>query len=91
MAWLKQRGYAAKDLDRKAVEKQLEKEDLPPPVRRVLELRLGGAQAAVKKIDALLARAGDDDRVRGSFRYHGASTGRWAVKDSSRRISSGRK
>ena len=51
---------------------------LPPPVRRVLELRLGGAQAAVKKIDALLARAGDDDRVRGAFRYHGASTGRWA-------------
>ena len=47
-------------------------------MRRVLELRLGGAQAAVKKIDALLARAGDDDRVRGAFRYHGASTGRWA-------------
>ena len=52
--------------------------DLPPQVRRALELRLGGAQAAVKKIDALLARAGDDDRVRGAFRYHGAATGRWA-------------
>src|SRR5262249_41393291 len=36
------------------------------------------AQAAVKKIDALLARAGDDDRVRDAFRYHGAGTGRWA-------------
>ena len=47
-------------------------------MRRVLELRLGGAQAAAKKIDALLARAGDDDRVRGAFRYHGAATGRWA-------------
>jgi DNA polymerase bacteriophage-type len=35
-------------------------------------------QAAVKKIDALLARAGDDDRVRGAFKYHGAATGRWA-------------
>ena len=79
MAWLKdQGGFAAPSLDRKAIEKQLEKDDLPPAVRRVLELRLGGAQAAVKKIDALLARAGDDDRVRGSFRYHGASTGRWA-------------
>jgi DNA polymerase bacteriophage-type len=44
----------------------------------VLELRMSGAQAAVKKIDALLARAGADDRVRGSFKYHGASTGRWA-------------
>ena len=44
----------------------------------MLELRLGGAQAAVKKIDALLGRAGADHRVRGAFRYHGASTGRWA-------------
>ena len=51
---------------------------VPPSVQRVLELRLGGAQAADKKITALLARAGEDDRVRGAFRYHGASTGRWA-------------
>jgi DNA polymerase len=79
MSWLKaQGGFAAQSLDRKAVEKQLEKDDLPPPVRRVLELRLGGAQSAVKKIDALLARAGDDDRVRGAFKYHGAGTGRFA-------------
>jgi DNA polymerase bacteriophage-type len=78
LKWLQQRGYAAKSLDRKAIERQLEKEDLPPLTRCVLELRLGGAQAAVKKIDALLARAGDDDRVRGAFRFHGASTGRWA-------------
>ena len=56
----------------------LREDELAAPVRRVLELRAGGAQAAVKKIDALLARAGDDDRVRGAFRYHGASTGRWA-------------
>jgi DNA polymerase len=76
--WLQQQGCTAKKLDRKAIERQLEGEDLPSPVRRVLELRLGGAQAAVKKIDALLARAGDDDRVRGAFRFHGAGTGRWA-------------
>ena len=31
---------------------------MPPAVRRVLELRQGGAQAAVKKLDALLVRAG---------------------------------
>jgi DNA polymerase len=78
MKWLCERGYAAKSLGRKAVEKQLEKEDLPPPVRRALELRLGGAKAAVKKFDAALIRAGDDDRIRGAFRFHGARTGRWA-------------
>jgi DNA polymerase len=77
--WLTEQGYPVKKLDRKAIEKLLKDAELmPAPVQRVLELRLGGAQAAVKKIDALLARAGNDDRVRGAFRYHGASTGRWA-------------
>jgi DNA polymerase len=78
LQWLQQQGCPAKKLDRKAVEKLLERDELPPPVRRILELRLGGAQAAVKKIDALLARVGSGDRVRGAFRFHGAATGRWA-------------
>ena len=78
LLWLQLQGCTAKKLDRKAIEQQLDKDDLSSPVRRALELRLGGAQAAVKKLRALLARAGDGDRVRGAFRYHGASTGRWA-------------
>jgi DNA polymerase len=78
LQWLHRTGYKAKTLNRKAIEKELQNEDLAASVRRVLELRLGGAQAAVKKIDALLARAGDDNRVRGAYRFHGASTGRWA-------------
>jgi hypothetical protein len=77
--WLQQQGCTARKLDKKAIEKLLlDTELLPPPVRRVLVLRQGGAQAAVKKIDALLAHAGDDDRIRDAFRYHGAATGRWA-------------
>jgi DNA polymerase bacteriophage-type len=78
LQWAQQHGCTMQKLDRKAIERQLEKEALPSPVRRVLELRLGGAQAAAKKIDALLVRADNDNRVRGAFRYHGASTGRWA-------------
>jgi DNA polymerase len=78
LAWLQQQGCTMAKIDRRAIERQLEGKDLSPPVRRVLELRLGGAQAAVRKIDALLQRAGADNRVRGAFRYHGASTGRWA-------------
>ena len=77
-SWLQDQGCILQKLDRKAIERQLQKNDLPPTVQRVLELRLGGAQAAVKKIDALLARAGADDRILGSFRYHGAATGRWS-------------
>ena len=50
---------------------------MPAAVRRALELRQGGAQAAAKKIDAFLARCDSDGRIRGALRYHGASTGRW--------------
>ena len=75
--WLQEHGCIVKSLDRKAITKLLLTE-LPSKVQRVLELRLGGAQAAVKKINALLARVDDDGRIRGAFRYHGAGTGRWA-------------
>jgi DNA polymerase len=78
LTWVREHGSVLEQLERKSIGKELERDDLPPVVRRALELRLGGAQAAVKKLDALLARAGDDDRVRDAFRYHGASTGRWA-------------
>jgi hypothetical protein len=66
-----------RNLDKQTIAKLLlDSELLSPPVRRALELRQGGAQAAVKKIDALLARAGIDNRIRGAFRHHGAATGR---------------
>jgi DNA polymerase len=76
--WLQRQGCTASKLDRKTIEQLLKQENLPPAVLRVLGIRLDGAQSATKKLDALLARAGDDDRVRGAFRYHGAATGRWA-------------
>jgi len=76
--WLETQGCSVKSLDKKVIEKLLLNTELPPLVLRVLELRAGGAQAAVKKLDALLLRAGDDNRVRGAFKFHGAATGRWA-------------
>ena len=76
-AWLAEQGCAVKSLDKKSVETLL-KTELPSQVQRALELRQNGGQAAVKKIAALLDRAGSDGRVRGSFQYHKASTGRWA-------------
>ena len=66
--WLDSQGCHTRTLKREAVEELLEG-DLSAPVRRVLELRLGGAQAASKKIVSLLARAGDDGRVRGAFTF----------------------
>jgi len=77
-AWLAQNGCSATTLDKATIEKLLAAGDLPITVRRALELRQDGAQAAAKKIDALLARCDGDGRIRGALRYHGASTGRWA-------------
>jgi DNA polymerase len=78
LAWLQQEGCKAKTLDRKALEKLLLEPDLPSHVQRVVELRVAGAQAATKKLDALLVRADENDRVHDAFRFHGASTGRWS-------------
>jgi DNA polymerase len=77
-AWLAVQGRTVENLDNGAIKDLLESEELSGPVRRVLELRQGGAQAAAKKVDALLARVDDDGRIRGAFRYCGASTGRWS-------------
>ena len=76
-AWLQTQGCILDSLDKKSVAKLL-KNELTPQVRRALELRQDGGQAAVKKIAALLDRVGSGGRVRGSFIYHKASTGRWA-------------
>jgi DNA polymerase len=77
-AWLARQGCKTECLDKSAIENLLASSALPTPARRVLELRQSGAQAAAKKIDALLARCDRDGRIRGALRFHGASTGRWA-------------
>jgi DNA polymerase len=76
--WLTQQGCIADGLDKTRIENLLAVDNLAPAVRRALELRQSGAQAAAKKIDALLVRCDRDGRIRGALRYHGASTGRWA-------------
>jgi DNA polymerase len=76
--WLAAHDCTTKTLDKTAIEELLTSEELSAPVRRVLELRQGGAQAASRKIDSFLARCDEDGRIRGALRYHGASTGRWA-------------
>jgi len=77
-AWLG-RHIDVSTLDKKAIEELLGLE-LEENVRRVLELRLLGAQAAVAKADALLDRRCADGRVRGSFVYHAAGPGRWSSR-----------
>jgi DNA polymerase len=77
-AWLAEHGCEVKDVQKKTLKSALRRKELDPVARRVIELRLGAAHAAATKIDALLAWRDSDGRVRGTLRFHGASTGRWA-------------
>jgi DNA polymerase len=76
--WLTQQGCTVDTLDKAAIQDLIAADNIAPAIRRALELRQSGAQAAAKKINALLARSDSDGRIRGALRYHGASTGRWA-------------
>src|SRR5262245_55906512 len=46
--------------------------------RRVLELRRDGARASTRNFRRILAWASDDDRLRGTMRFHGGAPGRWS-------------
>lgn len=52
-------------------------DDIPVHVRSALELRQEAGKTSVSKLQAMLNRANSDDRVRRSFIYHKATTGRW--------------
>jgi DNA polymerase len=74
--WLKDAGVDVANLREETLKKALAGE-LPLTVRRAIELRLAHAQAGAKKLISLAGNCDDDDRCRGSFRYHGAHTGRF--------------
>jgi DNA polymerase len=52
--------------------------DLPPQVRRVLELRQEAAKSSTAKLVAMREKASADGRIRNVHQFHAASTGRWA-------------
>lgn len=60
------------------LEALLGRPNLPPQVRRVLNIRAEASKVSVKKISALLTDSSADRRVRGLLSYHVATTGRWA-------------
>jgi len=77
--WLQSRGFDFPSLDKQTVEDSLERADLPPDVRRVLEIRQAIGGAAVKKLFAMQRCLNSDGRIRDSFVYCGAErTGRFA-------------
>jgi hypothetical protein len=78
LAWLTANGLPLDDLQKATLEKIVLDKALPALARRVIELRLDGAHAAVLKLHTLAAWMDNaDDRIRGCFRFHGASPGRF--------------
>jgi DNA polymerase bacteriophage-type len=75
--WLQERGHQVTGLTKRSVAAVLSHEPALD-VRRLLELRQQGAQAAARKLDSLIAGIDADQRLRGTLRYHGAATGRWS-------------
>lgn len=76
-AWIEAQGVAVESLGKADIDDLLEFDDLPGHVRHALEIRQEAAKTSVSKIKAMLDRASRDGRVRGTFMYHGAGTGRW--------------
>lgn len=76
--WMRESGLNLPDLKKATVDAALAKDDLTATQRRVLELRKELALVASKKYTAALDRINGDGRLRGSFQFFGAHTGRWA-------------
>lgn len=75
--WLRKKGVDVDSIAKDRLEALLNRDDLAPDVRRVIELRREAAKASVAKIDALLRGRNSDGRARGLLQYHAAGTGRW--------------
>lgn len=55
----------------------LERDDLHPVVRRLLEIRQKTGKTSTAKYASMASVIADDGRVHGLLQYHAASTGRW--------------
>jgi DNA polymerase bacteriophage-type len=78
IAWLAANDCEVPGADKVTLKRALTRKGLSPEVRRVIELRLEGAKAAANKLHTMRAWRNGDGRIRGAFRFHGASTGRWS-------------
>lgn len=77
--WLDGEGVRMANLQKATVSEELEKEDIPDKVRRVLEIRQQLGKTSVKKYVAMATAKCEDDRIRGLTQFYGANrTGRWA-------------
>jgi DNA polymerase len=79
LSWLEERGYKLTDITGETVDNMLVSINLPPNVKRVLELRQLGSQTSTAKYEKM-REVQVENRIRNTLVYHGASTGRWASR-----------
>tara|TARA_R100000234_G_scaffold60618_1_gene36735 strand:- start:2890 stop:4905 length:2016 start_codon:yes stop_codon:yes gene_type:complete len=81
--WLFSKGLVGEtdSVDKAAIEKLLERDDLPADVREVCEIRQEtGKLTSLAKLKRLPDVLSGDGRARGLFAYHAAHTGRWSSR-----------
>lgn len=83
LEWLEDEGLALPNLAAATVTETLaalqkERHGVSENAKRLLEIRQALAKSSTKKYQAMITRAGADERVRDLALYHGASTGREA-------------
>lgn len=76
--WVQQQCVVLNSAAKAEITDLLDTDDIPDNVRKALATRQEAAKTSVSKLSAMLARANRDGRVRGSFLFCGASTGRWS-------------
>jgi DNA polymerase len=77
LEWLKANGYEPEGLTAGEVDEALQKAD--GDVKAVLEARQITGKSSFAKLDALESLTGSDGRLRHSYKYYGAHTGRWSA------------
>jgi DNA polymerase len=75
--WLSQHGCDVPNVQEETLLEALKRTDLSADARRLIELRLDGAHAAVNKLATTRCWVGVDQRIRHAYRYHGAMPGRF--------------
>lgn len=76
LEWAKTQGVDLAKLAKAELTEALSAPDLPPLVRRALEIRREGAKTSTAKLRAMTVSVNADGRARGCFMHHGAHTGR---------------
>ena len=76
--WVREQGYDIENLQAATVKEALTDPNIPEDVAKVLKIFSTYNMKAVSKYKAMERAINGDGRLRGMFRYHSASTGRWS-------------